>query len=113
MNKPPSVPVGRWVHVFEEDGEDGEVYRPAESDIPLSRRPREQLELHENGTATVSTGGPDDRPIGRPAAWSREAGHIVVRVTHPSQKSEAWRLIVQSPQRIVIRRGSDGGKSEG
>ena len=79
-----------WVHVFEEDTAAGAVYRPEDADIPLSRRPRERLELHADGSARVFTAGPDDRPVGRPATWSDASGNADVRI------------IARSPDRLVV-----------
>ena len=69
----------RWVHVFEEDTAEGAVYRPEDTKIALSRRPRERLELRRDGSASVFLPGPDDRLIEKTAAWSREDGDIVLR----------------------------------
>jgi len=77
----------RWVHVFEEDTAEGAVYRPDGPDIPLSRRPREQLVLGADGKATLYTAGPDDRLVARPAA---KAGAEV-------------QIISRSPDRLVVR----------
>ena len=35
----------RWIHSFEEDSVQAQVYRPQSWDFPLSRRPREAFEL--------------------------------------------------------------------
>jgi hypothetical protein len=88
----------RWVHVFEEDSSEGAVYRPDEGNIPLSRRPREQLVLGADGRGTLFAGGSDDRLAGRPITWrdqnepgtSRDAGADV-------------RIIDRSPDRLVVR----------
>jgi len=76
----------RWVHVYEEDTKDGAMYRPDTGPVPLSRRPREALILHADGSATVETGGPDDRSQGRPARWSATPTGIAVQTGgHPAQ----------------------------
>ncbi len=69
----------RWVHAFEEDTEEGAVYRPEDAPIPLSRRPRERLQLRRDGSASVFSAGPDDRMVEEPAEWSQDKGRIVVR----------------------------------
>jgi hypothetical protein len=66
------------VHVFEEDTQAGAVYRPEESDIPLSRRPRTVIELDRGGLARVYTGGPDDRRIASSARWRVSGGAIAI-----------------------------------
>lgn len=98
----------RWVHVFEEDTAEGAVYRRIDDDIPLSRRPREQLVLEPDGAARFYVPGPDDRLVEHPATWrgkddpvppTRSAGtelrivdrsgsRLVVDVTHPPPKSD-------------------------
>jgi hypothetical protein len=77
----------RWVHVFEEDTADGDVYRPEDGDIPLSRRPRERIEFAPDGSARVFEGGPDDRLVARQAAVriiDRSPDRLVVSITFVS-----------------------------
>lgn len=100
---PPTLPAWllrtRWVHVFEEDTATAAVYRPEESDIPLSRRPRTAIEFGRDGTARVSTGGPDDRSVAAPARWRVTAGVITIdRPGVPALRVTSWaedRLLVE------------------
>src|SRR5438477_11478257 len=96
--------IGRWVHVYEEDDERGEVYRRGESDVPLSRRPREQLEFREDGSARVLAAGPDDRLREQPAAWREESGEVHVDLTGTAARRAALRIVERGPDRIVVRR---------
>jgi hypothetical protein len=94
----------RWVHVFEEDTAEGAVYRPEDDNIPLSRRPRDRLELSADGTAKVITQGPDDRLVEKPATWTS-----TTRETATSGASSAdIRIVKQSPARLIVRRGAKG-----
>ena len=93
----------RWVHLFEEDADGGEVYAPEDGPIPLARRPRERLQLDPDGAATVFVPGPDDRPAPRPARWSEEGGEIIVR---SDSGGASLRIVRRSPTRIVVRRGT-------
>jgi hypothetical protein len=89
----------RWVHAFEEDTEKGSVYRPETARIPLSRRPRERLELRRDGSASVFLPGADDRMIEQRAKWTLEDGEIVVRVGAGEMRitaSSKTRLLVQT-----------------
>ncbi|MDQ6939655.1 MAG: hypothetical protein M3119_05800 [Verrucomicrobiota bacterium] len=92
-----------WVHVFEEDTERGAVYRPEEDDIPLSRRPRERIQLRANGSATVQLSGADDRYVEQPAKWSKQGDSIVIQTG-----KQKLRVVEQSPSRLVVQsqRGS-------
>jgi hypothetical protein len=96
----------RWVHVFEEDGPGGAVYRAEDDAIPLSRRPREQLELHRDGSARLFVSGPADRPVERAATWREEDGVIVVRAREGETE---LRIVERSPERLVLQVRQDAG----
>jgi len=98
----------RWVHVFEEDSDQGDVYRPENSQIPLSRRPRERLELRRDGSASVFTASPDDRLVEQPASWTKEKGQLVVRA---KEGGAEVRIVESSDARLVVKvkRGSRTG----
>jgi len=92
----------RWVHVFEEDTPEGAVYRPDSADLPLSRRPREQLELKADGSASVTMPGPDDRPERIHARWNEQGGEVKVRTT--GNMARELRIVSHSADRLVVRR---------
>lgn len=93
----------RWVHVFEEDSADGQVYKPDTGPIPLSRRPREALTLHADGSATVEVGGADDRPLARPATWRSTGNQLVVEVpARAGQGSTELHIVRASPDSLVV-----------
>jgi hypothetical protein len=92
----------RWIHVFEEDGAGEQVYQPASGPIPLSRRPREGLTLHADGTATVEAGGADDRPVRHQATWRRTAQGLVVDVPTAGGGSTELHIVRASPDRLVV-----------
>ena len=89
-----------WIHAFEEDTAEGAVYRPRGSKIPLSRRPRERLELSPDGTAKVFLPGPDDRSVEQAARWHDEDGAIVVRAREGGAE---LRIVEHSPDRLLVR----------
>ena len=92
----------RWVHVFEQDTPRGEVYVPEDGPIPLSRRPRERLELKPDGSATVFVPGADDRSAPRPSSWTEQDGNVIVR---SDSGGAVLRIVERSPSRIVVARG--------
>ena len=92
----------RWVHVFEEDTAEGAVYRPDSADLPLSRRPREQLELKADGSASVMVPGPSDRPEPVAARWEEQGAELVVRTTGKTPRE--LRIVSHSADRLVVRR---------
>lgn len=95
-----------WVHLFEEDSGAGSVYRPDEGDVPLSRRPRERIELKPDGGARLFLEAPDDRPRPTAATWTEEDGVLVVR-----PRSARWhlRIVEQAPDRLLVERRDDDG----
>jgi hypothetical protein len=96
----------RWIHAFEEDSVDGEVYRPETEEIPLSRRPRQRLELLPDGSARLWVPGSDDRPVAGQARWHAEGNELVVNVAADSRRQEqVLRVSIQSPTRLVVRKG--------
>ena len=97
----------RWVHVFEEDTPEGAVYRPEDTTIPLSRRPRERFELGRDGSARLFVSGPDDRFIEQPATWKEDTDALVVR---SSSGDSELHIVERSPVRLVIRSGSGAGR---
>jgi hypothetical protein len=88
------------VHVFEQDTADGAVFRPVDGDIPLSRRPRERVELRPDGSAVLLMAGGDDRYVPQPGRWCEEGGEIVVR---DGGDGVRMRIVGQSPGRLVVR----------
>jgi hypothetical protein len=96
---PDTPPRGVWVHVFEEDGAAGAVFKPEHADIPLSRRPRERVEFRGGGAATIWKGGPDDRPAPIAARWTHEGEELIVR----EGGAVRLRVIEQSPDRLLVR----------
>jgi hypothetical protein len=90
-----------WIHAFEEDTGDGDVYRPRGAKLPLSRRPRERLELAADGTARFFVSGPDDRYVEQPARWHDEDGAIVVRAR---EGGVVLTIVERAADRLVVRR---------
>jgi hypothetical protein len=89
----------RWVHVFEEDTAEDAVYRPEDAKVPLSRRPRERLELRRDGTASLFLPGPDDRLVEKAATWSFRDGEILVR----TREGRELTIRERSAKRLLVR----------
>ena len=88
-----------WVHVFEEDTDEGAVYRPENDDIPLSRRARGRIRLQSDGSASVLVQGADDRPVEQPATWREEGDALVIQ----RGKGAPLRVVSQSPSRLIVQ----------
>jgi hypothetical protein len=92
----------RWIHVFEEDTADGEVYRPETDDVPLSRRPRRRLELSRDGTARILVPGPDDRLVASAATWEAEGKELLIRAGRGKSRGRPIRVREHSPTRLIV-----------
>jgi len=53
--------VGEWLHAFEEDSGDLQVYHPAGAEFAPTRRPRKGLLIDAQGGLHLQLPGPDDR----------------------------------------------------
>lgn len=96
------------MHVFEEDTPTGAVYRAEDDVIPLSRRPRERLELGADGSARLFLPGPDDRLTEQPATWREEGSAVVIRA---GESGAELRIVERSPARLVVQiRGGRQGR---
>lgn len=89
-----------WVHVFEEDTDEGAVYRPEDHDIPLSRRARERIRLQSDGSAVVLVPGADDRPVEHRAKWREKEGALVIQ---KSKGAPSLRIVRHSPSRLIVQ----------
>lgn len=95
----------RWVHSFEEDTANVQVYRPQSWDFPLSRRPRAAFELRADGTAQLFLPGASDRPEGKDASWTEESGELLVRTAQRGAISQTTlRIIESTADKLFIRR---------
>ncbi len=95
----------RWVHAFEEDTPEAEVYRPEADDLPLSRRPRRRISLSADGSARILVPGPDDRLVESRAAWQREGGDLVVRGrARGGRGPNVLHIVSQSATRLLVRK---------
>jgi hypothetical protein len=103
----PALFEARWVHVFEEDGPEGQVYRPESGKVPLSRRPRRRVSFSPDGSARVTVAGPDDRLHDVEAHWTEKDGAIRVEPSEGVRRGassvsfEPMRFEVAAKDRLV------------
>ena len=106
-NKKPSPELfkHRWIHSFEEDSVQSQVYRPQSWDFPLSRRPREAFELRADGTAQLFMPGAEDRPETAGASWTEEEGQLLIRTVKKGSRGPVTLRIVESGNdKLLVRR---------
>jgi hypothetical protein len=96
----------RWVHVEGDDVDAGAVYRDEDSDIPLSRRPRELLEFLPGNVVVKHVTGADDRAreVDR-TTWTQDGGRIVFRFDSPDTRGATrYEIVQQAADHLVIER---------
>ena len=96
-------PSGQWLHSFEEDSGDLQVYRPAGADFAPARRPREGLLFDAQGGLHLQLPGPDDRLLS-----ASEAATPLGMGQHrlpPSmaQAGPVLEIVEQTADRLVVR----------
>ncbi len=95
----------RWIHSFEEDSDQAQVYRPQSWDFPLSRRPREAFELRADGTAQLFLPGAEDRPEAADASWTEEEGELIIRSAKKATRGAFnLRIVESAADKLVARR---------
>jgi hypothetical protein len=89
-----------------DDVAEGAVYRDAEGDVPLSRRPKEVLEFREGNVVVKLATGPDDRAheVAR-TTWTDVGGHVVFHFDAADARgATTYEIVERSPDRLVIER---------
>ena len=95
----------RWVHVFEEDTDEGEVYRPETAASPSRAGRGVGSPSRPDGTARVFLPGPDDRLVEVAARWEAEGERAAVSASRGAGKSATViRIRDRSATRLVISR---------
>jgi hypothetical protein len=77
------------------------VYAPEDGEVPLSRRPRERIELEADGSATLFMPGPADRPLATAARWEQVGDTLLIRTVDGDR---TFRVRQVSPSRWVVAR---------
>ena len=94
---------GNWTHSHEEDGADGQVYRPTQTfAFPPSRRGRENLEFGAAGQAVRALPGPDDRQIRTNAVLTR-LGPKRYRLDDQAGAGRGIEIVQHAPVMLKIR----------
>jgi hypothetical protein len=101
VSAPKALFAATWVHVFEEDGAEGEVFRPETGEVPLSRRPRQRVSFSRDGSARVVVSGPDDRLQEIEARWVEQDGEITVTTGATRATAKPLRFTVAAKDRLV------------
>jgi len=93
-----------FVHAFEEDGAEGEVYRAEGDEVRRSRRPRERLSFSKDGTVRLMLARADDRLSEVKARWTVEGADIVVTPEEAGGPSAViLRARITSDGRLLVR----------
>lgn len=102
-NHLPSIIFQCWVHSWEDDREDIQVYRPSSYQFPPSRG-RDGFELKPNGEFILSGPGPTDRPQSMTGTWTMQAEHqIKIQVPVWGNEGRIMELVSCADAMLKIR----------
>src|SRR5687767_11757908 len=93
----------QWIRVEEGAATAGTIrYLPEEADVPLSRKPRERLELRPDGKAHVLLCAADDRLKRKPATWTLLDDEIVIEFEDAPLRKRTLRVRDWSPDALTV-----------
>jgi|SRR5688572_11904174 hypothetical protein len=101
-SRQPDALVGRWIHSWEEDSGENRTYRREGFDFPLSRRPRQVVDLMADGHFVSRSGGPADATVAREGRW--EARNSVLLTLQQDPDAEAILEIMDLQERLLTVR---------
>jgi hypothetical protein len=94
----------RWLHSREEDTESEKVFRPADYDFPLTRRPRESLDLKSDGSVSRGTAAPSDSLEQHHGKWTLDDDELTLYPESGRGAAEKLRIASISADRLVIKK---------
>jgi len=93
----------QWLHSREEDTGAQIVFRPPDYDFPLTRRPREILELRPDGTLIKGIPSASDSVEEKGGKWKIEGSNRLVFYPEGESK-ETWKIVSVDRDRLVLEK---------
>jgi hypothetical protein len=113
MAVPPSSISGRWVHEFERDSGSLRFFVREGAPLARSRRPREIVEIRDDGTVSRLKPGPADARLREEGTWeARGDGTVVLRLPGAAG-AETFELAGATAAELQLRTVSDAGPNNG
>jgi hypothetical protein len=105
MEQQPAI-AARWIHSFEEDGNDTMVFRAPPHEFSRTRGARYGLDLALDGTAMITGTGTGDRPSSSSGSWTVVPGPGLglLRITSADGKTYEWPIVSLDAERLVLRK---------
>jgi hypothetical protein len=92
-----------WLHSREEDTGAQIVFRPPDYDFPLTRRPREILELRSDGTLIKGTPSASDSVEEKGGKWKIEGSDKLIFYSE-GEPIETWKIASVDSDRLVLEK---------
>jgi hypothetical protein len=93
----------RWIHSYEEDTEEAEVFRPPSYEFPPSRG-REGFDIRKDGSFALLGPGRSDRSTAIAGHWVRSSDSILVVTFEENYLNRRIQIIEVKPQILRIKR---------
>ncbi len=94
---------GEWVHSSEEDTPDETVFRPADYDFPLTRRPRETIELKADGKLVKGVATASDSVEEAQGNWELADNNKIAFNTE-SEPHQTLEIALINKDKLVIKK---------
>ena len=94
---------GEWVHSTEEDTPNETVFRPADYDFPLTRRPRESFDLKPDGKLVKGIATPSDSITEAQGNWEL-AGNNKIAFNTESEPKQTLEIASIDKDKLVIKK---------
>ncbi|MCY7350991.1 MAG: hypothetical protein LH606_10020 [Cytophagaceae bacterium] len=91
-----------WVHSGEEDTENETVFRPADYDFPLSRRPRESFQLKQDGKLVKGEGSASDGVQETQGTWKLKNDEIAFHLE--SEPKQIRQIASVGENKLVLKK---------
>jgi len=93
------------MHSSEEDTENEMVLRPADYDFPLTRRPRESLQLRPDGTLIKGSASPSDSVQEHKGTWRLEDDdELALYTSGEARPSQKLKIASIHDDRLVLKK---------
>ncbi|MBD2753258.1 hypothetical protein [Spirosoma validum] len=91
-----------WIHSTEEDSDGEAVFRPADYEFPLTRRPRDFFTLHADGSLIKGQGTPSDSLQEDQGSWALDNNEISFRTQ--DEQLQTYQIASVASDKLVLKK---------
>lgn len=95
---------GDWIHSMEEDTDDEIVFRPADYDFPLSRRPRQSMSLKPDGNLVQGDAAESDNLDETPGTWKLDDDRLQIQYDSDEKPNQTLKIASIDDGKLVLKK---------